>query len=65
MVCAFLKISCKDGFLKQAISTIAYSGDLNVYLMMAYVISSVRVNVLIKYGFILLKIFQISDTAVS
>lgn len=51
--------------LKQAIFTIAYSGDLNVYFMMAYVIFSVIAGVLIKYGFILLKIFQISDTAVS
>lgn len=51
--------------LRQAISKTVYGTDLNIYFMMAYVIPSAVAIMLIKYGFILLKIFQIFNTAVS
>lgn len=51
--------------LRQAVSRTVYSTDLNIYFMMAYVISSAVASILIKYGFILLKIFQIFNTAAS
>lgn len=51
--------------VKQAASKVAYSPDLNIYFVMAYVISSAIASILIKYGFILLKIFHVSNTAVS
>lgn len=51
--------------LRRAVSKIVYSTDLNIYFMMAYVISSAVASMLIKYGFILLKIFQIFNTAAS
>lgn len=51
--------------LRQAVSRTVYSTDLNIYFMMAYVISSAVASILIKYGFILLKIFQILNTAAS
>lgn len=51
--------------IKQATSKVVYSPDLNIYFVMAYVISSAIASMLIKYGFILLKIFHVSNTAVS
>lgn len=55
----------RELILRQAISKMVYSTDLNIYFMMAYVIPSAVASMLIKYGFILLKIFQIFNTAVS
>lgn len=49
----------------QAIARTVYSTDLNIYFMMTYVIPSAVASVLIKYGFILLKIFHVFNTAVS
>lgn len=51
--------------LRQALSRARYSTDLNIYFMMAYIIPIAVASILIKYGFILLKIFQSFSTAVS
>lgn len=51
--------------LRQVLSRAGYSTDLNIYFMMAYVIPIAVASILIKYGFILLKIFQSFSIAVS
>lgn len=51
--------------LRQALSRAGYSTDLNINFMMAYVISIAVASILIKYGFILLQIFQSFSKAVS
>lgn len=51
--------------LRQALSRVGYNTDLNIYFMVAYVIPIAVASILIKYGFILLKIFQSFSTAVS
>lgn len=49
----------------QVIPKTVYGTDLNIYFMMAYVIPSAVASMLIKYGFILLEIFRVFNTAVS